>query len=104
MAAITTPSEGNMTDLRVLTIKQVAELVQLSPKTVMRAVEAGDLEASRLTQTRGGWRIREAAIVACLERRSNRGSDRPLSDARSAIAQPRRVAAGRRETARAGRL
>ena len=32
-----------MTDLRVLTIKQVAELVQLSPRTVMRAVRAGDL-------------------------------------------------------------
>ena len=36
----TTASEDHMSDLRVLTIKQVAELVQLSPETVMRAIRA----------------------------------------------------------------
>src|SRR4051794_11223829 len=42
-------SGGSMTELRVLTVEQVAELVQLSAKTVMRAIHAGDLDASQLT-------------------------------------------------------
>ena len=69
-----------MTDLRVLTIKQVAELVQLSPRTVMRAVRAGDLDASQLTQSRGGWRIEEPAIAAWLAARSNHPRHRRLPE------------------------
>ena len=61
-----------MDAVQVLTVEQVAERVQLSAKTVMRAIRAGDLEASQLTQGRGGWRVREDAIVGWLEVRSNR--------------------------------
>src|SRR4051794_21629548 len=47
---------------RILTLEDVAELVQLSTRTVRRAILAGELEASQLTPRRGGWRIREAAV------------------------------------------
>ena len=61
-----------MTELNILTVGQVAERVQLSAKTVMRAIAAGHLEASQLAQGRGGWRIEEQAIGRWLECRSNR--------------------------------
>jgi excisionase family DNA binding protein len=85
-----------MAELRIFTIGQVADLVQLSTRTVERAIASGDLEASRLTRSRGGWRIEEAAIYRWLERRSNRSlavgilaGDRPSDLARL---QPRRPA------------
>jgi Helix-turn-helix domain len=65
-----TASEELGTELRGLKIEQVAEIVQLSPKTVMRAILSGDLEASQLTGGRGGWRVRERAIAAWYEARS----------------------------------
>lgn len=55
-----------------LTVDEVAELMRVSSKTVMRAIAAGHLEASQLTQGRGGWRIRLSAVDAWLELRSNR--------------------------------
>jgi excisionase family DNA binding protein len=57
---------------RILTLEDVAGLVQLSTRTVRRAILSGDLEASQLTPRRGGWRIREAAVDDWLARRSNR--------------------------------
>jgi excisionase family DNA binding protein len=71
-----------MSELRVLTVDQVAERVQLSSKTVMRAIRAGDLEASQLAQSRGGWRIREDSIARWLQARSNRAGGRRLKDVR----------------------
>src|SRR4051812_10028436 len=65
--------EGSaMSGMQVLTVEQVAERVQLSTSTVMRAIKAGELEASQLTRSRGGWRVQETAIAAWLDRRSNR--------------------------------
>jgi excisionase family DNA binding protein len=55
-----------------LTVDEVAELMRVSSKTVMGAIAASHLEASRLTQGRGGWRVRPDAIDAWLEVRSNR--------------------------------
>lgn len=64
-----------------LTVEQVAELVQLSSKSVMRAITAGHLEASQLTQGRGGWRVRVEAIDEWMDARSNRARrPRPLAD------------------------
>jgi Helix-turn-helix domain len=101
-----TASEELGTELRGLKIEQVAEIVQLSPKTVMRAILSGDLEASQLTGGRGGWRVRERAIAAWYEARSNRSSGRRLTDlrARDTVAQPRRPGATRRQAADEGRL
>lgn len=56
---------------RILTLDEVADLVQLSTRTVRRAILAGDLEASQLTPRRGGWRVYETAVAQWMERRSN---------------------------------
>jgi excisionase family DNA binding protein len=89
----------------VFTVEQVAERVQLSAKTVMRAIRAGDLEASQLTQSRGGWRIREDAIQGWLETRSNRADTRPLPDVRAVEpAVPRRPSRGSTAVQTDGRL
>lgn len=69
-----------MSGVQILTVAQVAERVQLSAETVMRAIRAGDLEASQLTRARGGWRVREDAIATWLETRSNRTREVPLAD------------------------
>ena len=96
----------DMSELRILTVEQVAGLVQLSPRTVMRAIHAGDLEAAELTDGGRGWRVQEPAIVAWLEARSNRVAQRRLADPRlrapvAALRRPargsaRRVAVSRR--------
>jgi excisionase family DNA binding protein len=55
--------------------------MRVSSKTVMRAIAAGQLEASQVTQGRGGWRIRPEAIDAWLDSRGNRTFPvRPLAD------------------------
>jgi hypothetical protein len=59
-----------MTNLRVLTVEQVADMVQLSTKTVLRAIACGDLEASQLAR-RGAWRIDPDASPRWMARRSN---------------------------------
>lgn len=64
-----------------LTVDEVAEFMRVSSRTVMRAIAAGDLEASQVTQGRGGWRVRPEAIDAWLTIRSNRALPvRPLAD------------------------
>jgi hypothetical protein len=87
--------KGDVVDaMQILTVEQVAEREQLSAKTV-RAIRAADLEASRLTQGRGGWRLRDDAIADWLGVRSNRAKPRPMPDVASG-------ATGRAATTRAG--
>lgn len=77
---------------RVLTAEQVAHLVQVSRKTVMRAIAAGDLEASQLAE-RGAWRINERAISRWMEYRSNRiRPRRPPADVGRVEATPAPIA------------
>lgn len=72
-----------------LTVDEVAELMRVSVKTVMRAIAAGQLEASQLTQGRGGWRVRPEAIDAWLEARSNRmRPSRDLPDVARVVVEP----------------
>jgi excisionase family DNA binding protein len=75
---------------KILTVAQVADLVQLSERTVMRAINAGHLEASGLAQGRGGWRVYEDAIPRWMQTRSNqRREPRTLADvAATAAANP----------------
>jgi len=100
--------KGDVVDeWQVLTVQQVAERVQLSSKTVMRAIRAGDLEASQLTQGRGGWRVRDDAIASWLETRSNRASASAslLPDVRRVEpAGPRRPSSGSTAAQVNGRL
>lgn len=61
--------------------------MRVSAKTVLRAIAVGHLEAGRLRQGRGGWRIRPEAVDAWLEMRSNRRlRARPLGDVSGATA------------------
>jgi excisionase family DNA binding protein len=79
---------------RILTLDEVAELVQLSARTVYRAILAGDLDASQLTQRRGGWRIYESAVADWMRKRSNRARPpRPLADVRPVQAEDARTMA-----------
>lgn len=77
-----------------LTVDEVAEFMRVSSKTIMRAIASGQLEASQVTQGRGGWRIRREAIDAWLDSRSNRTlPQRTLADVRRVETQsptPRR--------------
>ena len=61
----------------LLTPQQVADACQLSARTVLRAIERGDLRASKLA-IRGGWRIVPTDVDAWLVARSNR--NRELAD------------------------
>lgn len=65
-------SEGDSVPEQPLTVDEVAEFVRVSSRTVMRAIASGQLEASQVTQGRGGWRIRPQAIDTWLDSRSNR--------------------------------
>lgn len=76
---------------RILTVDQVADLVQLSPRTVMRAIAAGHLDASQLAQGRGGWRVYEDAVGRWMDARSNQ---RPEPRAPADVATPPAPAAG----------
>lgn len=60
----------------LLTPQQVADACQLSPRTVIRAIERGELRASKLA-VRGGWRIVPSDVDAWLAARSNRRRDPP---------------------------
>jgi excisionase family DNA binding protein len=55
----------------LLTVNEVAERLKVSTKTVYRAVEAGELRASRIGRA---WRISEPDVVAYVEARVHPGS------------------------------
>lgn len=61
-------------DDRLLTLAEAAAEVKVSPRTVLRAIRAGELEASELNERRGGWRIYASAIADWMERRATRRS------------------------------
>jgi excisionase family DNA binding protein len=92
-------ASGSVARDRILTVEEVAGVVQLSVKTVMRAIACGDLEASQLSQSRGGWRVYESAISRWMERRSNRSRpSRPIPDVRRVDPQPGPRRPGRRRS------
>jgi hypothetical protein len=81
---------------------EVAELCRCSVKTVMRAVMAGELEASQLAR-RGTWVVRSEAIGDWLDRRSNRArSTRPRDQVRRVEAEPVHQSPRRRRARQAG--
>lgn len=89
-----------MSDEKLLTPEQVGKRVQLSRRTVIRAIERCELEASQLAE-RGAWRIKPEAVDAWIELRSNRHRQpRPLADvtpvnaAAAAAQRARRQGAG----------
>jgi hypothetical protein len=81
---------------------EVAELCRCSVKTVMRAVVAGELEASQLAR-RGTWVVRPDAIGDWLDRRSNRTRKTRAADpVRRVEAEPVQPPPRRRRARQAG--
>jgi excisionase family DNA binding protein len=76
---------------QLLTVAQVANVCQCSTRTVMRAIDAGDLRASQLA-SRGVWRITAADIDSWLELRANR----PRADRHIVSVPPQRSRSGPR--------
>lgn len=86
---------------RPMTPGEVAEMVRVSCKTVMRAIQSGELEASQLARKRGGWRIMPAAVEEWMQARSNRRRPpRPLPDV--SRVEPPVLRRGRRSPASTG--
>lgn len=54
--------------MRILTTGQVAQQLQVTPETVRRLIEVGELKAARLTAT-GQYRILESDLRAYAARR-----------------------------------
>lgn len=91
---------------RLLTVENVAAACQVSQRTVMRAIAAGELEAFQLA-SRGTWRISPAAVAAWLAARSSarrHGSRRPVPEAVSVQPPPGRPRGRRRAMDEQGRL
>lgn len=51
-----------MNEDRLLTVKQVAELLQVHPVTVQRWLRSGQLSGIRLPADKLGWRVRRSEI------------------------------------------
>jgi excisionase family DNA binding protein len=79
----------------LLTIEQVAEVLQVSTRTVRRAIESRGLRACQIAG-RGTWRVRRADLDAWLEERAS--TPRP----RSVDVTPVALAAARPRAARRG--
>jgi len=56
----------NKTD-KLLTIEEVAEILRVSTRTIVRYIESGKLKASKI----GVWRIKQSDLDAFLEKTSN---------------------------------
>ena len=52
---------------KLLTIKEVAEFLRVSERSVLRYIEAGRLKASKV----GWWRIKQSDLNKFLEKYSN---------------------------------
>ena len=55
---------GDLTDVRFLTVAEVAEMMRVSNMTVYRLVHSGDLPAVRFGRS---FRIPESAVVAAIQ-------------------------------------
>lgn len=63
-----------MVDERWFTVEQIAELLQTHQETVRRWLRAGDLKG-RNFGGKMGYRVRESALQAFLEREDQPGKD-----------------------------
>jgi len=56
--------QGDLSNVRFLTVAEVAELMRVSPMTVYRLVQAGELPAVRFGRS---YRIPESAVVDLIQ-------------------------------------
>ena len=55
-----------MTDEKIYTVKEVAAILRIAPKTVRKMIAEGELVAFRL---RDEWRIKQSALDAVMRQR-----------------------------------
>ena len=60
--------QGDLSNVRFLTVAEVAELMRVSAMTVYRMVQSGELPAIRFGRS---YRIPEAAVVELVQRPSS---------------------------------
>ena len=60
---------GGVIKMQYLTVKQMAEILQVSRRTIYRLIDSGKLPAYKLDR---GWRIAKEDINQFLEKRINR--------------------------------
>jgi len=53
---------------KLLTIEEVADILRVSTRTIVRYIESGKLKASKI----GVWRIKESDVYLFLEETSNK--------------------------------
>ncbi|MCF7795242.1 MAG: helix-turn-helix domain-containing protein [Candidatus Pacebacteria bacterium] len=53
---------------KILTIEEVAQMLRVSSRTIIRYIESGKLKASKI----GVWRIKESDVHLFLEETSNK--------------------------------
>jgi excisionase family DNA binding protein len=69
LAAPVTPMERNLDSLRLLTLTEAAQVLQVSTKTLQRMIRGGDLPALKVG---GQWRLRESQLMQWIESREGR--------------------------------
>ena len=57
---------------KLLNIEEVAEVLRVSTRTVIRYIESGKLKASKI----GVWRIKQSDVDVFLENTSNQNGDK----------------------------
>ena len=55
---------------KLLTIEEVADILRVSTRTIVRYIESGKLKASKI----GVWRIKESDVRLFLEETSNKNN------------------------------
>jgi excisionase family DNA binding protein len=57
---------------KLLTIEEVAEILRVSTRTVIRYIDSGKLKASKI----GVWRIKQSDVDVFLEKTSNQTTNK----------------------------
>ncbi len=74
---------ADLSDVRFLTVAEVAEMMRVSNMTVYRMVESGKLPAVRFGRS---YRIPESALAAAIELPESQSRERPGSQSDRGIA------------------
>jgi excisionase family DNA binding protein len=66
------PMENELENLRLLTLPEAAELLQVSRRTLHRMIRKNDLPAFKVG---GQWRLRESQLTHWIQRREDPSAD-----------------------------
>ena len=65
-------STGAMTEEKIYTVKEIAAILRINPRTVRRMIVLGELEAIKI---RDEYRIRQSALDAVLQKKPEHGEN-----------------------------